>query len=104
MYESVIKPAMIAFFGDASARHPLVDYGILGMVVLALSGVIVSGVKMTLARIDGMVKRHDEALEKRDEAHANERKEWRHSADRNVDKIESAIHRLADAISHWTSN
>lgn len=73
-------------------------FGIEGLVIFALFMVLIFCVWLTIRRFDKVDERNLKASQRLLDQHREERKEWRESNDKQIDKFEQAITRLADGI------
>lgn len=71
--------------GDLPWQH----FGLPGLVIAALFGLVVFIIRQNNGRFDALEKRH-----------RAERDEWRRSDDQRSRNIEAAMNRIADAINH----
>lgn len=90
---------------------PWAQFGLAGLVISALFGVLFWLLRRVLDQFDEVDKRHAKAIKDQqttndtakttqDDAHRDERKEWREQAEKSNDRVESALRDLTVAIQH----
>jgi hypothetical protein len=73
-------------------------FGLPGLVIFVLFSILVAVVWFVVKRFDKIDERNINHNKSLAQAHRDERLEWRNNSDKQLDRFENAITRLADGI------
>jgi uncharacterized FlaG/YvyC family protein len=77
---------------------PWAEYGIAGLVIAALLGFLWVFLKRQADHIEKQSERNEQHIREKDEAHRDERNEWRKEAEARSEKLNRSLDTLTDAI------
>lgn len=74
------------------------SFGLPGLVIFSLLGIMIYGAILIIKRFDKVDEENRKLTVEMLKSHREERSEWKVSSDKQIDKFEVAITRLADGI------